>query len=81
MMWNFLRGGATVIPGATFIPESRVCKGVSDLEMCMDYFAVPERSCEKILPKQLIHHHKWESNAVSPKVFWRWVDFSPQYFI
>ena len=23
-MWNFLRGGATVIPGATFIPESRV---------------------------------------------------------
>ena len=27
-MWKFLRGGATVIPGATFIPESRVavCK-------------------------------------------------------
>ena len=24
MMWKFLRGGATVIPGATFIPESRV---------------------------------------------------------
>ena len=24
MMWNFFRGGATVIPGATFIPESRV---------------------------------------------------------
>ena len=24
MMWTFLRGGATVIPGATFIPESRV---------------------------------------------------------
>ena len=23
-MWKFLRGGATVIPGATFIPESRV---------------------------------------------------------
>ena len=23
-MWNFLRGGATVIPGGTFIPESRV---------------------------------------------------------
>ena len=28
MMWNFLRGGATVIPGATFIPESRVKKNV-----------------------------------------------------
>ena len=24
-MWKFLRGGATIIPGATFIPESRVC--------------------------------------------------------
>ena len=24
MMWKSLRGGATVIPGATFIPESRV---------------------------------------------------------
>ena len=24
MMWKFLRGGATVIPGASFIPESRV---------------------------------------------------------
>ena len=24
MMWKFLREGATVIPGATFIPESRV---------------------------------------------------------
>ena len=24
MMWKFLGGGATVIPGATFIPESRV---------------------------------------------------------
>ena len=24
MMWKILRGGATVIPGATFIPESRV---------------------------------------------------------
>ena len=23
-MWKFLKGGATVIPGATFIPESRV---------------------------------------------------------
>ena len=23
-MWKILRGGATVIPGATFIPESRV---------------------------------------------------------
>ena len=23
-MWKFLRGGATAIPGATFIPESRV---------------------------------------------------------
>jgi hypothetical protein len=23
-MWKFLRGGATVIPGAMFIPESRV---------------------------------------------------------
>ena len=23
-MWKFLRGGATLIPGATFIPESRV---------------------------------------------------------
>ena len=23
-MWNFLRGGATVIPRGTFIPESRV---------------------------------------------------------
>ena len=26
MMWKFLRGEATVIPGATFIPESRVRK-------------------------------------------------------
>ena len=28
MMWKFLRGGATVIPGGTSIPESRVefCK-------------------------------------------------------
>ena len=25
-MWKFLRGGATIIPGATFIPESRVNK-------------------------------------------------------
>ena len=25
-MWNFLRGGATVIPWATFIPESRVLR-------------------------------------------------------
>ena len=24
VMWKFLRGGATLIPGATFIPESRV---------------------------------------------------------
>ena len=24
LMWKFLRGGATVIPGATFIPDSRV---------------------------------------------------------
>ena len=24
LMWKFLRGGATVIPGAMFIPESRV---------------------------------------------------------
>ena len=24
VMWNFLRGGATVIPGGTFIPEARV---------------------------------------------------------
>ena len=24
MMWKILRGGATAIPGATFIPESRV---------------------------------------------------------
>ena len=24
MMYEFLRGGATVIPGAMFIPESRV---------------------------------------------------------
>jgi hypothetical protein len=23
-MWIFLRGGATVIPGGTFIPEARV---------------------------------------------------------
>ena len=23
-MWKILRGGATVIPGGTFIPESRV---------------------------------------------------------
>ena len=23
-MWKFLGGGATVIPGGTFIPESRV---------------------------------------------------------
>ena len=23
-MWKFLRGGATVIPGGTFIPEARV---------------------------------------------------------
>ena len=23
-MWKFLRGGAVVIPGTTFIPESRV---------------------------------------------------------
>ena len=23
-MWKFLRGGATIIPGGTFIPESRV---------------------------------------------------------
>ena len=29
-MWNFLRGGATVIPGATFIPESRVVAAVSE---------------------------------------------------
>ena len=26
MMWKFLRGGATVIPEATFIPESRVVR-------------------------------------------------------
>ena len=25
-MWKFLRGGATVIQGATFIPESRVAR-------------------------------------------------------
>ena len=24
MMWKFIKGGATVIPGATSIPESRV---------------------------------------------------------
>ena len=27
MMWKFLRGGATVIPGATFIPESSITEG------------------------------------------------------
>ena len=29
-MWKFLRGGATVIPGATFIPESRVINNYVD---------------------------------------------------
>mgnify|MGYP005682461235 CR=1 FL=1 len=32
-MWKFLRGGATVIPGATFIPESRVVPAVCFTEL------------------------------------------------
>ena len=42
-MWNFLRGGATVIQGATFIPESRVGYGRQAVlgrnkEICFDYW-------------------------------------------
>ena len=30
VMWKFLRGGATFIPGATSIPESRVFKHLAN---------------------------------------------------
>ena len=35
-MWKFLGGGATVIPGATSIPESRVAKLVASLKPSND---------------------------------------------
>ena len=35
MMWKFLRGGATVIPGATFIPESRVIRKAKENKYLM----------------------------------------------
>ena len=41
MMWKFLRGGATVIPGATFIPESRVVKKKYNIDLV---------ECSNLLP-------------------------------
>ena len=34
-MWKFSRGGATVIPGATLIPESRVAAQMDQTEEFM----------------------------------------------
>ena len=41
-MWKFLRGGATVIPGATFIPESRVVPVKSKVKISLNCVAFSE---------------------------------------
>jgi hypothetical protein len=40
-------------------------KGVSDLETCMDFFALPERSCENLN----FHTHLGKNLATSQKTF------------
>ena len=40
-------------------------KGVSDLETCMDFFALPERSCEN----SNFHTHLGKNLATSQKTF------------
>ena len=56
MMWKFLRGGATVIPGATFIPQSRV-KSFCDLT---SFWELKEKKglCWKKLSDHMWHHEK-----------------------
>ena len=48
-----------------------VSKGVSDLETCMDYFALPGRSCEILnfcLTAQTAQSYQnWEVSPVYPK--------------
>ena len=36
-MWKFLRGGATVIPWGTFIPESRVAPKMGQVKKALYY--------------------------------------------
>ena len=49
MMWKFLRGGATFIPGATSIPESRVPVPykVTQVARILNYtsFSIPQTLC------------------------------------
>jgi hypothetical protein len=41
------------------------CKGVSDLKMCMDYFALPGRN----FPAQCVLNDKKEKSSNLPKTF------------
>ena len=47
-MWKFLREGATVIPGATFIPESRVQTLQSKAELTQKDLVVHYPDCHNI---------------------------------
>ena len=61
----------------------KIGKGVSDLETCMNYFALPERSFESLFSLQhsiAIRTEKSVSIAIQ-KFFRRSLDFSQQYVI
>ena len=73
-LWHFaIDDPVTGSKQTTISSTTTAIEGVSYLETCMDYFALPGRSCEK-LNKQL-DHPNWEVSVVSPKVFWEVVTF------